>query len=244
MSTGNIRLDGARFHAAAHLRRQWPAPGKPEVAFAGRSNVGKSSAINVIVNRRGLARTSKTPGRTREIVFFELDSGERLVDLPGYGYAKAPLTARRHWQKTVTEYLKTRETLRALILPMDVRRPLTPLDRQMLDWCDAFRLPAHVLLTKADKLGRGRASDALAELRKELRGSPVVGLQLFSASTRQGVEAARDAIVAFLEDPVGEKNPGDQLGRLSPGCQDPDSEQVGIPRPGRRGGTRRIQSPR
>jgi GTP-binding protein len=194
-----IDLTSARFLVSAHLRREWPQPAGPEVAFAGRSNVGKSSAINVVTNRRGLAKTSKTPGRTRQIVFFELESGHRLVDLPGYGFAKVPLDVRRHWERTITDYLLHRDTLRALVLPIDSRRLMTPLDEQMLTWCDRARLPVHILLTKCDKLSRGQAKTALLGLERQLAGRERTTIQLFSALTRAGVDEARDAIVRFLE---------------------------------------------
>ncbi len=198
MSLKTINLNTANYLAAAHLRSQWPQASMPEVAFAGRSNVGKSSAINAITNRRGLAKTSKTPGRTQQIVFFELESGQHLVDLPGYGFAKVPLDIRRHWEKLISDYLTNRKTLKALILPMDVRRPLTPLDHQMLDWCREVDLPVHILLTKADKLSRNQASRALLGLRNNLSNYPVTGTQLFSALKKDGVTEARAAIIRFL----------------------------------------------
>lgn len=195
----SINLNTARFIASAHFRRDWPEPGRPELAFAGRSNVGKSSAINAITNHKGLAKTSKTPGRTQQIVFFELDSGHRLVDLPGYGFAKVPVSIRQHWEKLVSDYLSNRPTLRALILPMDARRPLTPLDRQMLDWSAVAGLAVHILLTKSDKLSRNQAAASMIALRKEIAGKPRVTAQLFSALRKQGVEEASAVIIDFLE---------------------------------------------
>ena len=161
MTTNPVNLNSATFVISAHLPKQWPHSEYPEVAFAGRSNVGKSSAINAITNRRGLAKTSKTPGRTQQIVFFELAGGQHLVDLPGYGFAKVPEKVRRHWESSIANYLKNRENLRALILPMDARRPLTPLDQQMLEWCITYELPVHILLTKADKLSNSQARSTL-----------------------------------------------------------------------------------
>jgi GTP-binding protein len=193
-------LNSAEFIISAHRPSQWPAPDFPEVAFAGRSNVGKSSAINAITRRRGLARTSKTPGRTQQIVFFRLTGGQRLVDLPGYGFAKVPLEVRRHWEKTISRYLAERECLRALILPMDARHPLTPLDRQMLEWCLHADLAVHVLLTKADKLSRNQQMKALALVRRELQSQPEASVQLFSATDRTGVEEAEAVIIRFLGD--------------------------------------------
>ncbi|KAA3624712.1 MAG: YihA family ribosome biogenesis GTP-binding protein [Proteobacteria bacterium] len=194
-----INLNSARFLVSAHYKRDWPEPTRSELAFAGRSNVGKSSAINAITRRRGLAKTSKTPGRTQQIVFFELDCGHRLVDLPGYGFAKVPLDIRRHWERIISDYLANRETLRALILPMDARRPLTPLDRQMLDWSAAANLAVHILLTKSDKLSRNQAARALLSVRRELADVPRTTVQLFSAQTRTGVDEASKAIIGFLE---------------------------------------------
>lgn len=194
-----IDLASARFIASAHVKKDWPAAAGAEVAFAGRSNVGKSSAINAITGRRGLAKTSKTPGRTRQIVFFELATGQRLVDLPGYGFAKVPPEMRRHWEKTISDYLLTRTTLRGLVMPVDCRRLLTPLDEQMLAWCDRAALPVHILLTKADKLGRGQAKAALAALGTNLAGRPDTTWQLFSVLTRAGVDEARAAVIGLIE---------------------------------------------
>ncbi|MDH3280553.1 MAG: ribosome biogenesis GTP-binding protein YihA/YsxC, partial [Gammaproteobacteria bacterium] len=154
-----------QFVVSAHQPGQWVPDAIAEVAFAGRSNVGKSSAINAITRRRGLARTSKTPGRTQQIVFFRLRPNRYLVDLPGYGYARVPPPLQRHWRRTIEAYLSTRACLKGLVLLMDARRPLTVLDRQMLAWSEAASLPVYVLLTKADKLGRGAVTDALRRVR-------------------------------------------------------------------------------
>lgn len=193
-----IDFNKASYLTAAHYPHQWPADVGAEVAFAGRSNVGKSSAINAITRRNGLAKTSKTPGRTQQIVFFEIDETRRLVDLPGYGYAKAPEKLRRHWERFITEYLSTRNSLRALVIPMDIRRPLTELDNTMLECCWQVGLPAHVLLTKADKFKRGRAMNTLQGVKKELAAQPATTLQLFSAQNGQGVAEAREVISGFL----------------------------------------------
>lgn len=192
-------LHKARFTVAAAERRQWPPGATAEVAFAGRSNVGKSSAINAITGRRGLARTSKTPGRTQQIVFFELGGGTRLVDLPGYGYAKVPDHVRAAWAGLIESYLGEREALRGLILLMDTRHPLTELDRQLLEWCEPGGLPVHILLTKTDKLSRsqaGRAEMQVARAVSELANE--VTVQQFSSLKRTGVEAAREKIAAWL----------------------------------------------
>ncbi|MGI9311609.1 MAG: ribosome biogenesis GTP-binding protein YihA/YsxC [bacterium] len=192
----------AAYACAAHYSHQWPPDAGAEVAFAGRSNVGKSSAINAIVNQKRLAHASKTPGRTRQIVFFDLDAAHRLVDLPGYGYAKAPQDLRRHWQGFIEEYLTRRACLKALVVPMDIRRPLTELDRAMLGCCREISLPAHILLTKADKFKRGQAANALLRARAEVESRDGVAqlatVQLFSAIKRDGVEEASEIIAAHL----------------------------------------------
>lgn len=167
-----------------------------EVAFAGRSNAGKSSAINAITGRRGLARTSKTPGRTQMVNFFELGHDIRLVDLPGYGFAKVPATVRNRWRHLMESYFAGRRSLSGLILVMDCRRPLLEGDRQMLAWAAGAGCPVHVLLTKADKLSRGRASAALQGVRRELGDG--ASAQLFSALKGTGVEEARGALDRML----------------------------------------------
>lgn len=167
-----------------------------EVAFAGRSNAGKSSAINAITGRRGLARTSKTPGRTQLVNFFSLGPNQRLVDLPGYGFAKVPEAMRRDWRHLMEAYFSGRTSLVGLVIVVDCRRLLTEGDRQMLAWARIAGCPAHVLLTKSDKLSRGRAAAALQTVRRELgRG---VSTQLFSALKKSGVEDARNALDGML----------------------------------------------
>lgn len=191
-------LAGARFICSAHFPRDWPGDEGAEVAFVGRSNVGKSSAINAITGQSKLARTSKTPGRTQQIVFFEVSAQQRIVDLPGYGYAKVPENLRRHWERTVRHYLTSRESLRALVIPMDIRRPLTPLDQQMVHWATANYLPVHILLTKSDKLGRGRANAALKETARAIDAMDGMSVQLFSATRGIGIEDARGTLCARL----------------------------------------------
>ena len=166
--------------------------------MAGRSNAGKSSAINVIVNRRQFARTSKTPGRTQLVNFFELRDGQRLVDLPGYGYARVAEQVRRHWGQLLEEYFESRQSLNGLLLVVDIRRQLTDFDQQMLAFAGSVSLPVHILLTKADKLKRGQAATALLQVKKALGDRATV--QLFSAHNRQGVEEARDVLERFLQD--------------------------------------------
>jgi GTP-binding protein len=176
----------ASYMLSAHDMPQLPPDEGCEVAFVGRSNSGKSSAINALTGQKSLARSSKTPGRTRQLVYFRLDDRRRLVDLPGYGYANVPQQMRIHWQGVIDSYLGVRKSLRGIVLLMDVRHPLSSFDRQMLAWCHRYQLPAHVVLTKADKLKRGPAQAALLQLRQELR--PGVTSQLFSATRREGVE--------------------------------------------------------
>ncbi|MBT8083419.1 MAG: ribosome biogenesis GTP-binding protein YihA/YsxC [Gammaproteobacteria bacterium] len=167
-----------------------------EVAFAGRSNAGKSSAINVIVNRRQFARTSKTPGRTQLINFFVLREGARIVDLPGYGFARVSEKKRDHWADLIADYFETRASLRGLFLIVDIRRRLTDFDRQMLSFAETVGLPVHVLLAKSDKLKRGQAASALLEVRREL--GDVATVQQFSALSRQGEGQARAKLEEFL----------------------------------------------
>ncbi len=188
-----------QFLISAHNADQWPPDHGAEVAFAGRSNVGKSSAINTITSRRGLARTSKIPGRTQQIVFFRLDDDRRLVDLPGYGYAKVPESLRRHWGHMIERFLATRLSLRGLILLMDIRHPLTVLDRQMLGWTESADLTVHVLVTKSDKLSRSKAQQCLREVTIQLGGfSNAVSVQLFSSLTRSGCTTAREVLSKWL----------------------------------------------
>jgi GTP-binding protein len=151
-----------RFLTSAHQARQFPPDNGAEVAVAGRSNAGKSSAINAIVQRKGLAKTSKTPGATRLVNFFELESGRRLVDLPGYGYAAVPGAMRQHWGALIEAYFHQRNCLRGAIVVMDVRHPLTDHDRSMLQLAVARSVPVHLVLTKADKLGRGAGKQVAA----------------------------------------------------------------------------------
>jgi GTP-binding protein len=167
-----------------------------EVAFAGRSNAGKSSAINVLVNRRQFARTSKTPGRTQLINFFALRDGVRIVDLPGYGFARVAEKTRDHWADLIADYFETRASLRGLFLIVDIRRRLTEFDRQMLSFAESVGLPVHVLLTKSDKLKRGQAARALLEVQREL--GDVATVQQFSALSREGEGQARAKLEEFL----------------------------------------------
>jgi GTP-binding protein len=183
------RYRQTRFLTSAHGLEDLPPDNVLEVAFAGRSNCGKSSALNAIVARKALARTSRTPGRTQLINLFEVTVGRHLVDLPGYGYAKVPARVQRHWQHTLEAFLSTRESLQGLVLLMDARHPMTALDQQMLEWSRYRRLPVHVLLTKSDKLSRGKASAVLQSVRRSLRSADdLASVQLFAAPSRLGVE--------------------------------------------------------
>ncbi|MDE2155918.1 MAG: YihA family ribosome biogenesis GTP-binding protein [Xanthomonadaceae bacterium] len=212
MSTPNP-LQGAQFVLAAHRISQLPADQGAEVAFAGRSNAGKSSALNALTGHRGLARTSKTPGRTQQMVAFSLPPSARhdarqpavdmrLIDLPGYGYAKVPLEMREHWRLEIDAYLHQRRSLCGLVLIVDIRHPLKEFDRTMLQFCFATALPCHVLLTKADKLSRGQAAQALAALRRQFAGEGLhATVQVFSSSAGTGVEEARQAVMTLLRQP-------------------------------------------
>lgn len=186
----------ARFLSSANQFEQFPSDTGSEVAFAGRSNAGKSSAINAIVNRRQFARTSKTPGRTQLVNFFALRDDQRLVDLPGYGYARVTDATRQHWGRLLTRYFEERESLHGLFVIVDVRRLLGDYDRQMLEFAASVGRPAAILLAKADKLKRGQASSALSQVRREAGEGAEV--ELFSAVTRQGVEEARATLERML----------------------------------------------
>lgn len=189
----------AQFLISANKINQLPPDEGAEVAFAGRSNAGKSTALNAITDNKGLAKTSKTPGRTQLINFFTLDDAHHLVDLPGYGYAKVPKSVKNHWQQVLSTYLQQRQCLRGLVLMMDVRHPLKDYDLQMLEWCQHSNMPVHILLTKADKLKRGAASSALHKVKKALQEEyPEATVQLFSSPSKQGIEEARSKLEHWL----------------------------------------------
>lgn len=189
------------FIKGAYTLQQLPEDDGIEVAFAGRSNVGKSSILNTLAGVKSLARTSKTPGRTQEINFFDLGNDRRLVDLPGYGYAKVTESKQRHWADTLGEYLLSRASLVGLILLMDVRHPLKEYDRNMVHWCTEAELPVYVILNKADKLSRGKAGASLLEVKKQLAEFPIEGIQLFSALKRTGVDEALQQLCRWLDLP-------------------------------------------
>lgn len=184
------------FLTSSWQSHQFPADQGAEVAFAGRSNAGKSSALNAITGRKDLARTSKTPGRTQLINFFALNEQQRLADLPGYGYAKVPEKMRDHWRQLMGRYVETRASLAGVIIVMDSRHPLTDFDWQMLEWTGAQNLPVHLLLTKADKLGRGESMATLKKVRSEVGDG--VTAQLFSAVAKTGVDEARKEVLKML----------------------------------------------
>ena len=169
-----------------------------EVIFAGRSNAGKSSAINTLTLQKKLAKVSRTPGRTQHLVFFQLDENRRLVDLPGYGYAKVPEHIKLKWQVDMGEYFEKRQCLAGAVLVMDVRRPLTKFDQMMLDWCVSINLPTQILLTKSDKLKKGAASNALLSVKRAIKDYPYVEVQLFSSLKKQGLEVLGQRLNTFF----------------------------------------------
>ena len=175
------------------------------MAFAGRSNAGKSSAINALAQPPSPGLRQQDPGRTQQINFFSLGGGRFLVDLPGYGYAKVPGAMKRHWQELLSGYLQTRGQLRGLVVVMDVRHPLTPLDRQLLDWFAPTGRPVHVLLTKADKLSQQEATETIAQRGEESRSrrTTAVSVQLFSAMTKQGVDEAEALLAKWFDAALG-----------------------------------------
>ena len=200
-ATETLNFRKAAFLQSASAIENAPADFGSEVAFAGRSNSGKSSAINTLTHQGKLARTSRTPGRTQLINFFSLSEHQRLVDLPGYGFAKVPLAVKKKWNQQLERYLQYRESLRGLVMLMDIRHPLTEPDRQMLSWAEAASMPVHILLTKADKLKRGPAQNTLLSVREELSTqSDLISVQLFSSLKRQGVDTLGRQLNNWLTD--------------------------------------------
>lgn len=189
----------ASFMISAAKVDQCPADEGREIAFAGRSNAGKSSALNTLTHA-SLARTSKTPGRTQLLNFFRLDEERRLVDLPGYGYAKVPIPLKQHWQRHLEAYLGSRASLAGVFLMMDIRHPLTEFDQMMLDWANVTGMPLHILLTKADKLAFGAAKNALLKVQRDIQQQwgEAASIQLFSAPKRQGIEDAQYVMAQWL----------------------------------------------
>ena len=195
MSSTTIHLSKATFTISAPDIRKLPEDSGIEVAFAGRSNAGKSSALNTLTNQKSLARTSKTPGRTQLINVFEIGDNKRLIDLPGYGFAKVPLEMKKKWQKALGEYLEKRESLKGLVVLMDIRHPLKDLDMDLIQWAADSELPVLALLTKCDKLSQGKRSAEVLKVKKAL--APLnadIKVQAFSSLKRTGSEQA-DTII-------------------------------------------------
>jgi GTP-binding protein len=197
-----LNYQTASFMISAPTLAQCPPDFGTEVAFAGRSNAGKSSSINTLTLNSRLARTSKTPGRTQLINFFGLHNGtdQKLVDLPGYGYAKVPEKVKLEWQRHLSEYLLNRQALRGIVLVMDIRHPLTEFDQMMLEWADKVNKPVHILLTKADKLKKGAAKKALLDVKEALKDwEDLVSVQNFSALKKDGIPQLRQKLDQWLE---------------------------------------------
>ncbi|MDI9818962.1 MULTISPECIES: ribosome biogenesis GTP-binding protein YihA/YsxC [unclassified Legionella] len=194
----------AIFLKSAARVEQLPEDEGYEVAFAGRSNAGKSSALNCLTGIRQLARTSKTPGRTQLINLFTLDESRRLVDLPGYGYAKVAQKIKENWQINLAHYLEVRQCLKGLILLMDCRHPLKELDQMMIDWALDRQLPVHILLTKADKLNRSEVKNTMAKVRRHYQlMEDLITIQAFSSLKKEGVDALVSKLNQWLEWPEG-----------------------------------------
>ena len=201
MPSSAINLQKATFTISAPDIRSLPAEGGIEVAFAGRSNAGKSSALNTLTRQNSLARTSKTPGRTQLINVFEIAENKRLVDLPGYGFAKVPLEMKKKWQKALGEYLEKRESLKGLVILMDIRHPLKDLDMDLIQWAADSELPVLALLTKADKLSQGKRNSEVLQVRKTLAALDAdIQVMAFSSLKRTGVEQANNIICQWFED--------------------------------------------
>ena len=196
----------AVFFRSVYDLKELPEDDAAEIAFAGRSNAGKSSAINALANHKRLAFTSKTPGRTQTINFFSLGPRCYLVDLPGYGYAAVPAKEKRHWGELISAYLQTRASLRGLVLIMDARHPFTDLDRQLLGWLRPLHKPSHVLLTKADKLGKQEAAATLRTAEAEAGRYPLCSVQLFSSTAGMGINTAQKILAQWLKPQI--KTPG------------------------------------
>jgi GTP-binding protein len=193
----------ATFMLSAPTMAELPADTGVEVAFIGRSNAGKSSAMNTVTGIKGLARTSKTPGRTQTMNLFSLDLTRRLVDLPGYGYAKVPLAVKQRWQRVLHDYLERRVSLAGLVLVMDIRHPLKETDQQYIEWATLAEVPVHILLTKADKLSRGAAVSTLQQVRNALqRYGELVSTQIFSSHDRTGLEEALLQLDSWFQEPL------------------------------------------
>lgn len=200
--TAKIVYSKAKYLTSAADLQQLPPDEGWEVAFIGRSNSGKSSALNTITGIKGLARTSSTPGRTQMINLFSLDNHRRFVDLPGYGYAKAPRPVRERWERTTDQYLQTRRCLRGLVLIMDIRHPLKEMDQQLIAWATSCGVPLHILLTKVDKLNFSETKKTVKEVNEKLEPyGDAISLQTFSSMERTGLEEVQQHLDRwFLED--------------------------------------------
>lgn len=206
MSESTINLHKAHFTISAPDIRRLPTDSGIEVAFAGRSNAGKSSALNTLTNQKSLARTSKTPGRTQLINVFEVAPEKRLIDLPGYGYAKVPLEMKKKWQKALGEYLEKRESLQGLVVLMDIRHPLKDLDQDLIEWAADSNLPVLALLTKADKLSQGKASAEVLSVKKKLNAlNADIKVQAFSSLKKTGAGQATQIICDWLSQDLPEQ---------------------------------------
>jgi GTP-binding protein len=194
-----INYNAIKFLKSVNHPSQLPTDNGSEVAFAGRSNAGKSSALNAIAGIKRLAHTSKTPGRTQLINFFQFDANHALVDLPGYGFAKVPTQLKAHWGELLSDYIAHRQSLKGIILLMDIRHPLTPIDWQMIEWSLSLQRPMHILLTKADKLNYGAAKNALLSVKSTLAPyEALISIQTFSALKKDGILQAQQKIKAWL----------------------------------------------
>lgn len=205
MTCKNALYQRATFLKSVATLDQLPSDEGFEVAFIGRSNAGKSSALNTITGIKSLARTSKTPGRTQTINLFTLDEERRLADLPGYGYAKVPLVVKQRWEHIIDTYLQTRQCLVALVVVMDVRHPLKEIDRQIIAWTASCGIQTHVLLTKADKLKPSEARRTLKEVSEELSIYSNITLQLFSSLKKQGIEEMHAKLNQWMQVPSKEE---------------------------------------
>jgi len=196
-----IAFTKAQFLLSAPTIKQCPDDSGKEVAFAGRSNAGKSSAINMLTDNNKLARTSKTPGRTQLLNFFSLSEDTRLVDLPGYGFAKVPKAMKQAWDRNLAGYLQERKSLRGLVMLMDIRHPLQQYDWQMIRWASESEMPVHLLLTKADKLKKGPAKATLLQVQRELRNEELtnnISIQTFSSLKKEGLKELKQQLQLWL----------------------------------------------
>ncbi|MCL4118420.1 UNVERIFIED_CONTAM: hypothetical protein GTU68_049783 [Idotea baltica] len=196
-----ISFTKAQFLLSAPTIKQCPEDAGKEVAFAGRSNAGKSSALNTLTDNKKLARTSKTPGRTQLLNFFSLDEDSRLVDLPGYGFAKVPKAMKQAWDRNLAGYLQERQSLRGLVMLMDIRHPLQQYDWQMIRWASESEMPIHLLLTKADKLKRGPAKATLLQVQRELKNDGLtnnISIQTFSSLKKEGLQELKKQLQLWL----------------------------------------------